>query len=748
MPEYTEKVTAVDAGERHEELLEGLLTELTAQRRDGGGDVGVELVTRAFRRAAAAHEGQLRRSGEPFITHPVGVAMICVGLRLDEETIAAALLHDVVEDTDVSLDTIRDEFGAEIAALVDGVTKLTRVQFQTREQAEAENYRKMVVAMAEDVRVILIKLADRLHNLRTIEYLGKQKQIQKSKEALEVYAPLAHRLGIHALKWELEDLSFQTLHPRKYAEIKTMVAERRADREGHVAEAADVLRRELEKVDIPVDISGRAKHFYSIYDKMTRKGREFNEIYDLTAMRVIVERDGEEGTRDCYGALGLIHSLWKPMPGRFKDYIAMPKFNGYRSLHTTVIGPEGRPLEIQVRTRAMHETADLGVAAHWAYTSDGRRSRKPADEEWSKWVGSLMDIHADESDTTEFVKSFRTDLFDEEVFVFTPKGEVKTLPAGSTPIDFAYAVHTDVGHRTVGAKVNGRIVPLHYHLRCGDRVEILTGKSAARGPSRDWMSIAASSRARNRIRQFFSREQKEDLEAKGRELLEHALKHQNLPYKKLAGSAVLAGVIRESGYKKAEDFYIALGSGKLLASKIVEKVLQQLKVSEVAHETVVVKKPRARETAGSDTYGINVIGVDDVLVRLARCCTPVPGDDIVGYISLGKGITIHRGDCPNVRALRRNPERFTPVEWEGGGTQSFRVQIAVDSWDRPRLLEDVARTFAEHGANIVSYGGTVEDQMARNWYTAEIGDVKALRGLLTALRNVDGVFDARRMTPS
>ncbi len=744
MPEYTEKVTAVEAGERREELLEGLLTELTAQR----GDVGVELVTRAFRFADAAHEGQQRRSGEPFIMHPVGVARICVELRLDEQTIAAALLHDVVEDTEIDIETIRDEFGAEIAALVDGVTKLTRVQFQTREQAEAENYRKMVVAMAEDVRVILIKLADRLHNLRTIEYLGKQKQIQKSKEALEVYAPLAHRLGIHALKWELEDLSFQTLHPRKYSEIKTMVAERRADREGHVAEAADVLRRELEKVDIPVDISGRAKHFYSIYDKMTRKGREFNEIYDLTAMRVIVERGGEEGTRDCYGALGLIHSLWKPMPGRFKDYIAMPKFNGYRSLHTTVIGPEGRPLEIQVRTREMHETADLGVAAHWAYTRDGRRSTKNADDEWNAWVRSLMDIHADESDTSEFVKSFRTDLFDEEVFVFTPKGEVKTLPAGSTPIDFAYAVHTDVGHRTVGAKVNGRIVPLHYHLRSGDHVEILTGKSAARGPSRDWMSIAASSRARNRIRQFFSREQKEDLEAKGRELLEHALKHQNLPYKKLAGSAVLAGVIRESGYKKAEEFYIALGSGKLVAATIVNKVLEQLKVSEVAPEPVTVKKPRAREAAGSETYGINVIGVEDVLVRLARCCTPVPGDDIVGYISLGKGITIHRGDCPNVRALRRNPERFTPVEWEGGGAQSFRVQIALESWDRPRLLEDVARTFAEHGANIVAYGGTVEDDMARNWYTAEIGDVKALRALLTALRNVDGVFDARRMTPS
>src|SRR3974390_1144646 len=391
MPEYTEKVTAVEAGERREEPLEGLLTELTAQR----GDVGVELVTRAFHFAAAAHEGQQRRSGEPFITHPVGVAKICVELRLDEETIAAALLHDVVEDTEITIETIREEFGDEIASLVDGVTKLTRVQFQTREQAEAENYRKMVVAMAEDVRGILVKRADRLHNLRTIEYLGKQKQIQKSREALEVYAPLAHRLGIHALKWELEDLSFQTLHPRKYPEIKTRVAERRAEREGHVAEATDVLLRELEKAVIPVDISGRAKHFYSIYDKMARKGREFNEIYDLTAMRVIVERNGEEGTRDCYGALGLIHSLWKPMPGRFKDYIAMPKFNGYRSLHTTVIGPEGRPLEIQVRTREMHDQAAYGGAPHWIYKRDGRRSSKNADEEWNAWVRQLMDINAD-----------------------------------------------------------------------------------------------------------------------------------------------------------------------------------------------------------------------------------------------------------------------------------------------------------------------------------------------------------------
>jgi len=740
--EYTEKVATLETGERHHGLLVALLAEVESYT----ASVDRDLVTHAFSFAAAAHEGQQRRSGSDFIEHPAGVARICAELRLDEQTIAAALLHDVVEDTDTDIEDVRGEFGDEIARLVEGVTKLTRISFQSREQAEAENYRKMIVAMSEDVRVILIKLADRLHNMRTIEYLGKQKQIQKAKETLEVYAPLAHRLGIHALKWELEDLAFQTLHPRKYEEIKTMVAERRTDREGHVAEAADVLAVELDKVDIPAEISGRAKHFYSIYDKMAKKGREFNEIYDLTAMRVIVERDGEEGTRDCYGALGLIHSLWKPMPGRFKDYVAMPKFNGYRSLHTTVIGPEGRPLEIQVRTREMQETAELGVAAHWAYKRGGKSS---ADEEWLAWVKQLMDSHAEESDAREFVKSFRTDLFDEEVFVFTPKGEVKTLPAGATPIDFAYAVHTDVGHRTVGAKVNGRIVPLHYKLRNGDRVEILTSK-AGRGPSRDWLSLAASSRARNKIRQWFSREQKEDLEAKGRESLEHALKGQNLPYRKLAGSAVLAGVIRETGYKKAEDFYLALGSGKLTAASIVNKVLQRLKTEEVAQEETVTprKKPRARDALASNTYGINVVGVEDVLVRIAKCCTPVPGDEIVGYISLGKGITIHRGDCPNVRALMRNPERFTSVEWEGGTTQSFRVQIAVDSWDRSRLLEDIARTFAEYGANIVSYGGMVEDQMARNWYVAEVGDVKALRGLLTSLRNVEGVFDAYRVTPS
>ncbi len=732
-------MAAVQSAE-HQDLLDQLIADVEAYKPD----VDRPLLERAFAFAARAHEGQTRRSGEPFIEHPFAVATILAELHLDEETLTAALLHDVVEDTGVETETLRAEFGDEVAKLVDGVTKLTRIQFQSREHAEAENYRKMIVAMAQDPRVILIKLADRLHNMRTIEYLGKQKQIQKAKEALEVYAPIAHRLGIHAMKWELEDLAFETLHPRKYAEISAMVAERRGDREEHVKKASRILTRELEKADIPADIAGRPKHFYSIYDKMVRKGREFNEIYDLTAMRVIVERDGEEGTRDCYGALGLIHSLWKPMPGRFKDYVAMPKLNRYRALHTTVVGPEGKPLEIQIRTREMHREAEFGIAAHWIY----KRGRKgKADEEWTKWVEQVMDWQADEADPREFIKTFRTDLFDDEVYVFTPKGEVKTLPAGSTPVDFAYAVHTDVGHRMAGAKVNSRIVPLHYRLKSGDFVEIMTSKQG-RGPSRDWLSLAQSSRARNKIRQWFSRETREETEQKGREALEEALKRQNLPIKKLQGSAVLAQVIRETGFKKADEFYIALGSGKLQPSQIVKKVIQRLKTDEVAEDVSLPLKPTRAQPATSGAVGVKVDGVEDVLVRLAKCCTPVPGDPILGYISLGKGITIHRDDCPNVKALRKNAERITSVSWDGDAAQSFRVQIAVSSWDRPRLLEDVARTFAEHGANIVAYGGMVEDQLAKNWYTAEIGDVKSLRPLLNALRNIDSVFDAYRVTPS
>ena len=581
--------------------------------------------------------------------------------------------------------------------------------------------------------------------MRTIEYLGKQKQLQKARETLEVYAPLAHRLGIHSIKWELEDLAFATLHPRKYSEIQAMVNQRRADREKFVESAGKSLTKELDKVGIPAEISFRAKHFYSIYEKMAKRGKEFNEIYDLTAMRVLVDHEGKEGERDCYGALGVIHSLWKPMPGRFKDYVAMPKFNMYRSLHTTVIGPEGKPLEIQVRTREMHRTAEYGIAAHWLYK--GKKGKK-AEAEQLAWMQQLADWQAEESDPREFRRAF-PELASDEVYVFTPKGEVKNLPAGATPIDFAYSVHTDVGHRTVGAKVNGRIVPLHYRLQSGDFVEILTSKGAGRGPSRDWLSLATSSRARNKIRQWFSRETREGTEQRGRESLENALKQHNLPYKKLAGSPLLAQIIREMGFKKAEDFYLALGSGKLQVSQVVNKVLGRLKTEARSSRRSRSRssrrpaRPSRRRTSASPCRASRTCS--SVSPSAARRCRETRSP-ATSRSARGSRSTVC--DCPNVKALMRNPERFTDVAWDGGASQSFRVQIAVVSWDRPRLLEDVARTFAEHGANIVEYGGHVEDQMAKNWYVAEVGDIKALRGLLNALRNVDSVFDAYRVTPS
>jgi GTP pyrophosphokinase len=704
-----------------------------------------DLIRRAFDYACEYHRGQRRKSGEPFIYHPWSVAQICAGMKLDSATIAAALMHDVVEDTAAEVDGVRSQFGDEVTLLVEGVTKLSRINFASREQAQAENYRKMIVAMAQDLRVVLIKLADRLHNMRTIDALPKQKQTAKARETLEIYAPLAHRLGIHSIKWELEDLAFRTLHPRRYVEIESMVNQRRGDRERYVEEAATILHRELDETGVLAEISGRAKHFYSIYAKMAQGGKEFNEIYDLTAMRVLVD-----SVKDCYGAIGVIHSLWKPMPGRFKDYVAMPKFNMYQSLHTTVIGPQGKPLEIQVRTTEMHQTAEYGIAAHWLYKSKGDAAGRDAAS--LPWLNQLMDWQNDARDPGEFMDTLRVDLFSDEVYVFTPKGEVKSMPAGATPLDFAYAVHTDVGHRCVGAKVNGRIVPLHYTLKSGDFVEVLTAKQA-RGPSRDWLNLVKTSRAKNKIRQWFSQQAREDLEAKGRESLQQALKSHGLPHQKVASSPLLAGIIRDTGFKKADDFYVAIGAGKIQVGTIVSKLLGKLKTAEVVSpetEFTITRRPQ-RRPAASSTYGIVVDGATDseVLVRMAKCCTPVPGDDVVGYISLGRGVTVHRDDCPNVKALRRNPERFTAVHWdeEETATSSFRVTIALQSWDRPRLLEDVARTFAEYGCNIVEYGGHVADQMARNWYTVEVGDVKTLRSLLSALKNLDAVFDAYRVTP-
>jgi GTP pyrophosphokinase len=685
----------------------------------------------------------MRRSGDEFITHPVGVARICAGMRLDTDTLCAALLHDTVEDTSASLAEIEDEFGEQIAALVDGVTKLTEITFESRDERQAENYRKMMVAMATDVRVILIKLADRLHNMRTLGALPKQKQITKARETLEIYAPLAHRLGIHAIKWELEDLAFATLHPRKYDEIKELVAQQRTEREVYVDDAGGFLSGELKKVGIEARISGRAKHFYSIYTKMTKKGREFNEIFDLTAMRVIVG-----SVKDCYGAIGVIHSLWKPLPGRFKDFVAMPKANMYQALHTTVIGPEGKPLEIQIRTGDMHELAEYGIAAHVAYKEGGNGD---PEREKMTWLRQLVEEEG-EQDPAEFLESLRVDLFEDEVFVFTPKGEVKNLSAGSTPLDFAYAVHTDVGHRCVGAKVNGKIVPLHYQLKSGDIVEVLTGKQE-RGPSRDWLKLVRTSRARNKIRAWFKQERREDAERHGREALEQALRKRNLPMQKIAMSPLLADVIREMGFRKAGEFYIALGQGKISSKTVANKLMQRLKAGEAVDEAEPLgliggREDEARRTKEASNFGIRVKGVDEVAVRLAKCCRPVPGDPILGYISLGRGITIHREDCKNVKALRKAPERFVDVSWDGDNEASYRVALQVDAWDRTRLLEDLSRTFAEVGINILEASCTTKHPMVKNRFVVEVGDTQQLKQCISRLRNVDSVFDAYRITPT
>jgi GTP diphosphokinase / guanosine-3',5'-bis(diphosphate) 3'-diphosphatase len=698
-------------------------------------------VARAFEFACAHHGNQMRHSGDEFITHPVGVAQICAGMRLDTETLCAALLHDTVEDTSATLDEVKEEFGEEIAALVDGVTKLTGMNFESRDERQAENYRKMMVAMATDVRVILIKLADRLHNMRTLGALPKQKQTLKSHETLEIYAPLAHRLGIHAIKWELEDLAFATLHPRKYAEIKQLVAQQRDERENYVTEAGEFLAEELEEVGIRAEISGRAKHFYSIYTKMAKKGREFNEIFDLTAMRVIVG-----SVKDCYGAIGVIHSIWKPLPGRFKDFVAMPKANMYQALHTTVIGPEGKPLEIQIRTEEMHKLAEYGIAAHVAYKEGGRGDPQ---REKMTWLRQLVEAEG-EQDPTEFLESLKVDLFEDEVFVFTPKGEVKNLSAGSTPLDFAYAVHTDVGHSCVGAKVNGSIVPLHYTLRSGDIVEVLTAKQK-RAPSLDWLKLVRTSRARNKIRAWFKEERREDAERDGREGLEEALKKRGVPMQKISGSPLLADVIREMGFRKASEFYIAIGQGKISTKTAVNKVLQRLKAGEAVEDDLLPAtehSDRARRTKDASNYGIVVKGVEDVAVRLAKCCRPVPGDEISGYVSLGRGITIHRSDCKNVKALKRAPERFVDVNWEGENEASYRVEIQIDAYDRTRLLEDLSRTFSEGGINIIGASCTTNHPMVKNKFVIEVGDTEQLKHCITRLRNVESVFDAYRITPT
>ncbi len=755
LPDRRPRVDRADLTEIEATLLSDIFAIVEEHADASAVEIDRKKVEAAFVFACEHHADQRRLSGEDFIHHPVGVAKICAGMRLDTETLCAALLHDTVEDTSASVSEVRHGFGEEIANIVDGVTKLTGIVFQSRDEAQAENYRKMMVAMASDVRVILIKLADRLHNMRTISAMSKQKQIDKAKETLEIYAPIAHRLGIHAIKWELEDLAFQALHPRKYTEIKGLVNQQRDERESYVEKAGTYLLGELRALGIESDISGRAKHFYSIYSKMTKKGREFNEIYDLTAMRVIVD-----SVKDCYGAVGVVHSLWKPLPGRFKDFIAMPKFNMYQSLHTTVIGPEGLPLEIQIRTKDMQEMAEFGVAAHWIYKDDGsgkggaQGGPKSDGDAKMQWLRSMLDWQHETPDPKEFMAALKVDLIEDEVYVFTPKGEVKNLSAGATPLDFAYEVHTDVGHRCVGAKVNGKMVPLHYELRSGDIVEVMTS-NRERGPSRDWLAVVRTTRARNKIKQWFKAESRDDTEHAGRDMLQEQLKKHGLPHQKIASSSLLADVIREMGFKKGEDFYIALGGAKISSKVVVNKVLQRLKQGEAAEgearaaaeDMLSTRRQRRQPSSSSSQYGIRVEGVDDVMLRLAKCCRPVPGDEIVGYISLGRGITIHREDCPNAVALRKDPDRFTSVSWEGDHETAFKVELQVDAWDRHRLLEDLSRTFAEAGINIVEARCIVSHPMVQNWFVVEVGDLQVLKHAISRLRNIDSVFDCYRVTP-
>ncbi len=731
---------SVDVGDPTDAIV-----ALAAERSAPDAPVDAEPIRAAYKFAELAHRGQARLSGEPFIDHPVEVARICAGLGLDTAAIEAALLHDTVEDTEVTVSQVSERFGTTVADLVDGVTKLTELTFQSKDEEQAENYRKMVVAMTKDVRVILIKLADRLHNMRTVSSLPKQRQVDKAKESLDIYAPLAHRLGIHAVKSELEDLAFSTLHPRKYQEIKELVSQQRASRQRYVDQAGEILNHELKGLGIEAEISGRAKHFYSIYSKMSTKGREFNEIYDLTAMRVVVD-----SVKDCYATVGSVHSLWKPLPGRFKDYIAMPKRNGYQSLHTTVIGPEGRPLEIQIRTLEMHRTAEYGVAAHWRY-KDGVRPEAGA----LAWLSDVTAGDPNAPASGDFLSALKDELFEREVYVFTPKGEVKSLAADATPLDFAYEVHTDVGHRCVGAKVNGRMVPLSYQLKSGDIVEVLTS-NRDRGPSRDWLTMVRTTRARNKIRAWFRSEDRRDAEQGGRDQLHEALKRDGLPAQKITGSVMLADITREMGFRRADEFYRALGSGKITAAVILQKIHQRLRQGESAEgensaAEELMRRGRAREvpTTSAGRYGITVTGVGgDVMLRMAKCCRPVPGDQICGYVSLGRGITIHREDCPNVKVLRKDPSRFTAVQWEGHPEASFRVELQVDGWDRHRLLEDLSRTFAESGVNIVEAQVTTEEPMIRNRFVVEVPDTRTLEVAIGRLRQIDAVFDAHRVTPA
>ncbi|MGQ4376848.1 bifunctional (p)ppGpp synthetase/guanosine-3',5'-bis(diphosphate) 3'-pyrophosphohydrolase [Streptomyces sp. SAS_267] len=716
-------------------------------------------IEKAYQVAERWHRGQKRKSGDPYITHPLAVTTILAELGMDPATLMAGLLHDTVEDTEYGLDTLRRDFGDQVGLLVDGVTKLDKVKFG--EAAQAETVRKMVVAMAKDPRVLVIKLADRLHNMRTMRYLKREKQEKKARETLEIYAPLAHRLGMNTIKWELEDLAFAILYPKMYDEIVRLVAERAPKRDEYLAIVTDEVQSDLRAARIKATVTGRPKHYYSVYQKMIVRGRDFAEIYDLVGIRVLVDT-----VRDCYAALGTVHARWNPVPGRFKDYIAMPKFNMYQSLHTTVIGPNGKPVELQIRTFDMHRRAEYGIAAHWKYkqetvagsskirTDVPRAAKGSAGQDTVNdmaWLRQLLDWQKETEDPSEFLESLRFDLSRNEVFVFTPKGDVIALPAGATPVDFAYAVHTEVGHRTIGARVNGRLVPLESTLDNGDLVEVFTSKAAGAGPSRDWLGFVKSPRARNKIRAWFSKERRDEAIEHGKDAIARAMRKQNLPIQRILTGDSLVTLAHEMRYPDISSLYAAIGEGHVTAQSVVQKLVQALGGEEAAteemDEAVPSARGRGRKRRSNNDPGVVVKGVDDVWVKLARCCTPVPGDPIIGFVTRGSGVSVHRSDCVNVDSLSREPERILEVEWAPTQSSVFLVAIQVEALDRSRLLSDVTRVLSDQHVNILSAAvQTSRDRVATSRFTFEMGDPKHLGHVLKAVRGVEGVYDVYRVT--
>jgi guanosine-3',5'-bis(diphosphate) 3'-pyrophosphohydrolase len=720
---------------RHHHHIDSVLAPLVARYQARHPRADSSLIEHAYSVARDAHADQVRRSGDAYITHPVGVAMVLADLGLDDVTIAAALLHDAVEDTPVTIEDLTDDFGPDVAGIVDGVTKLERIHFDSKEAQQAATMRKMLVAMAKDIRVLVIKLADRLHNMRTIASLPQEKQERIAQETIDIYAPLAHRLGIGDVKWQLEDLAFAVLYPKRYAEIEQMVTQRAPLREEQLSDVLAAVRSRLADLHVDAEVTGRPKHYWSIYEKMIVRGKEFDEIYDLLGIRVVVE-----SVKDCYGALGSIHALWRPVQGRFKDYIAMPKFNLYQSLHTTVVGPGGKPVEFQIRTREMHRRGEYGVAAHWGY----KEQRSPAED--LAWLRQLVDWQQETSDPAEFMASLKIDLDQDEVYVFTPKGQVVTMPSGATTIDFAYAIHTEIGHRCIGARVNGLLVPLDSTLGSGDSCEIFTSKASGAGPSRDWLQFAQTPRARAKIRQWFSRERRTDAIETGRDELVKALRREGLPVQKLQGSAMLRDVAETMNYGDLESLHAAIGEHHVSAKTVAQRVHRELRDGEEQLPVTATGRSSGRSRRGN--VGVHVEGLDDILVRLSRCCTPVPGDEIMGFVTRGRGVSVHRTDCANGASLRTQVDRVIEVEWDNNAPSAYVVSVEVEALDRSKLLRDVADVLSEHHVNILSCTSqTQSDRVARLRFEFELADPGHLDSLLAAVKRVDSVYEAARVLP-